>query len=206
MLFTVLKRSKKKWDSHLSIVESARVTLVSLETRQVTDLLAGSHPQYSLTGQSSTARMVRCGPWRSTGPMALEGDPSWSCRVFSPSCSMVRISVSPANGSLVYVSGARVGLERTLVWVDWRGRRCPSLSHPADTTTRASHPMGRGWSSISARRPGVTSGSTTCARGTGLRLTTSPTVTSSPSGRPDGERVVFGTYFRSGEGLFWKVG
>jgi Tol biopolymer transport system component/tRNA A-37 threonylcarbamoyl transferase component Bud32 len=200
VLFTVLKRSQK---SGTSIVESARIALVSIETRQVTDLLAGSHPQYSPTGHIVySAEGTLWAVAFDRDRLALEGDPIQVVQNVQPKASDgANFSVS-ANGSLVYVSMPGVGLDRTLVWVDRSGREVLLPLPPAEYQYPRLSPDGT--------RVVVNIGASTrgdlwvydVERGTPLRLTTSPTVVEHPFWTTDGERVVFGTSFGPEHWLF----
>jgi serine/threonine-protein kinase len=201
VLFTVLKRSKKGGTA--ITVESARVALVSLETRQVTDLVAGSHPQYSPTGHvvySADGTLWAVAFDR--GRLALEGNPIPVVQNVQPkSFGGANFSVS-ASGSLVYVSGSRVGLDRTLVWVDRSGREEPLPFPPAEYHFPRLSPDGtRVVVSI-----GATAGGDLwvydVARGNSLRLTHSPAVAENPFWTTDGARVVFGTSFDTEHRLF----
>ena len=203
VLFTVLKRSQIG-----PAVESARVALVSVETRQVTDLVAGSHPQYSPTGHvvySADGTLWAVAFDR--GRLALEGNPVPVVPNVQPKTfGAANFSIS-ASGSLVYVSGSRVGLDRNVVWVhrsDGREELLPfppaeyHYPHLSPDGTRVAVSIG-----ASAGRGDLWIYDV--ARGTPLKLTTSPTVTEYSFWTRDGAAVVFGTAFGSDNGLFSKA-
>ena len=165
--------------------------------------LAGSHPQSSPTGHivySADGALSAVG-FDQDRP-ALVGNPMPVVQgVHLKALGGANFSVS-ANGSLVYVSGARGGLERTLVWVDPSGREEPLPLPPAEYHFPRLSPDGtRVVVSIGASAGGDL-WVYDVGRGAPLRLTASPAVAEYPFWTADGARVVFGTSFGSEDGLF----
>ena len=174
VLFTVWKGPAEGATGR--VVGSGRIAHVSLETGQVTDLGPGSHPQYSPTGHviySADGALWTVGfdPRRP----AFKGDPTPVVQGVQPrQFGGANFSVS-GNGSLVYVSASREAIERTLVWVDRNGGEQPLGLPPAEYHYPRVSPDGK--------RVAVSIGATAggdlwvydTARGTSLRLTTSPT-------------------------------
>ena len=174
VLFTVWKGPPEGVTGR--VVGSGRIAHVSLETGQVTDLGPGSHPQYSPTGHviySADGALWTVGfdPRRP----AFKGDPTPVVQGVQPrQFGGANFSVS-GNGSLVYVSTSREAIERTLVWVDRNGGEQPLGLPPAEYHYPRVSPDGK--------RVAVSIGATAggdlwvydIARGTSLRLTTSPT-------------------------------
>jgi len=188
------------------VVGSGRIAHVALETGQVTDLGPGSHPQYSPTGHviySADGALWTVGfdPRRP----AFKGDPTPVVQGVQPrQFGGANFSVS-GNGSLVYVSTSREAIERTLVWVDRNGGEQPLGLPPAEYHYPRVSPDGK--------RVAVSIGATAggdlwvydIARGTSLRLTTSPTESEYPLWTTDGQRLVFGRDFGSRRGLLTTI-
>ena len=188
---------------HRRVQGVGRIAHVSLATGQVIDLGPGSHPQYSPTGHviySADGALWAVGfdPHRP----AFKGDPIPVVQGVQPKqFGGANFSVS-GNGSLVYVSGSRAALERTLVWVDRNGSEEALGLPPAEYHYPHLSPDGK--------RVVVSIGATAggdlwvfdTSRLTPLRVTTSPTEVEFPFWTPDGQRLVFGTDFGPRRGLF----
>ena len=188
--------------------DTARLAVVSLETREVTYLLPGSSPHYSPTGHivygvDGTLRAVGFDPnqWALTSedPVpVVEGVNTRASGAADFSLSMTR--------SLVYVGGAGGGVgapQRTLVWMDRDGREEPvGLPAGAYQNARLS-PDGRYVAVDSAENGDVWIGE--LARGTLNRLTTDPAPDGRPLWTPDGARVVFDSNREGARGLFSKA-
>jgi serine/threonine-protein kinase len=177
--------------------ESSRIAVVSLETREVTNLVSGgSHPQYSRTGHivygvNGTLRAVGFDQERltltTTSPVSVLENVNTKTIGGGANFSLA------ANGSLVYIVGSGVaGPQRTLVWVDRDGREEPLRLPPANY----------GWVHVSPDGSRVAVSLTDLegqqdvwiselARGTLSRVTTEPGLDNDPVWTPDGHRLVF---------------
>ena len=187
-------------------VETSRLAVLSLETRQVTYLLTGgSDPRYSPTGHIV---YVADGTLFAVGFDADRLVLTTTNPV--PVAENVNTRVGGAadfaladNGSLVYVTA--VDEARALVWVDHEGHEEPLATPLRAYRVPSVSPSGTQVAVDVIVQSGADIWIHDLGRGTESRLTTGRSNDYAPLWTPDGERVVF-TSNRAGPlGLFQKV-
>jgi len=184
--------------------ETSRVAVVSLETGEITYLLAGgSHARYASTGHlvyavGGTLRAVGFDAERlaltSSTPVPLIES------VNMKGSGGANFALSE-NGSLVYVSGeAGGGTAMTLAWVDRDGQQETIPIQPGGYVEPSVSPDGTRVAVVLGGNAWIWSG----VRRISTRLTFDDAEDSAPLWTPDGEHVVFRSD-RDGGGIYWKA-
>ena len=190
--------------------ETARIAVVSLETRQITYLVAGgSHPSYSPTGHivysaDGTLRAVGFDQDRlaltTTTPVPILENVNMKANGGAANFALA------ANGSLVYVAGMSSLPQGTLMWVARDGREEPLRLPPASYGWARLSPDG---SRVAVSVVGADNQQdvwiSELARGTLSRITTDPEADSSPVWTRDGRRIVFASRRNGGRFGFYSA-
>ena len=195
VLFTVFKGS----------LTSARVTVVSLSTGQVTPLLDGMSPRFSPTGHLAFGSAD--GALRAVGfdarRLKTTGTPVTIVeRIGITTLGAAEFAVA-GDGSLVYGTGSVGVPPRTLVWVDRAGREEAIPTPPRAYAYARLSPDGRRVA-LDARDEQQDIWIWDLARRTLQRLTIDPGINRVPVWTPDGKRVVFSAVRDRVESLYWQ--
>ena len=174
--------------------EESRLAVVSLKTGTVSYLLTGgSHPRSAPTGHIvyGVGGTLRAVGFDADRLELTSGNPVPVVEDLNTTPSGVANFALAANGSLVYVTGAELGAQRSLVWVDREGREEPLAMPPRPYRTPSISPDGLRVAVDVVHPEDSDIWIHDLVRGTETILTTGPAIDSGPLWALDGDRVVF---------------
>ena len=188
-------------------VDRSQIAAQRLSTGERRMLVGGTHPLFASSGHLIFARSdgiwaVAFDPER----LELRGEPKPVLQNVGSGANGIAQMALGGDGSLVYLEGAGTGgpTQRTLVWVDRRGREDPINVTPRAYTYARLSPDGS-QVALDARDGDSDIWIWNFARETLQRLTFDPGLNRSPVWSPDGTRIAFSATRDGVEGIYWQA-